>query len=608
MTAVTGLPDIALWRWIAAVALTILSFVAMGRMEEVWHVALRLDTQPYTARRTGRIAVAIGQCVGAASVVAAVIRWRLLRNNVDLSDVGPLSFAASLSFMLCWGLTALVAIWWIALADTPSLSLFALPLLMAGLGLALRRYGPMLWRYRGLAVAVAGYCQFDLLCAGLVFVCFTPADLPIADVIAVFILALGAGLATHLPMGLGAFDLVVLAFLPTPAAEMLPALLAYRLVYGLLPGIAGLVALHRSCPLPARSDLRHLLRDRAPAIWALSGQGACVWQDARGAALVGEASLTKAIIGETLGDVPAVLARTARYKIGARTAARLRRRGWSVMVFATESWIDPQAWSLNGPDRATLRRKLRQAQASGTTIRVIDPVDNASELSRIALAWARAKGGERGFSMGRYHPDFLKGQMIYGIYVDDILRGFVSFQIGFDDWVLDLIRYDGTLPAGAIHAAIVAGFEAAKGAGVAEVNLGAAVAQHGPLGWFGRRNAGLQQFKGSFAPATRPLYHAATDPLRFVWFAVAVLLAVQRPHARFAPWFGGLSLSAPYTLQSANVRTGPMAQTEVLDNNSSQPTSRRMRLDLRRWRNQDRPFQYGSFFRRRDRDARRRMF
>ena len=123
-----------------------------------------------------------------------------------------------------------------------------------------------------------------------------------------------------------------------------------------------------------------------------------------------------------------------------------------------------------------------------------------------------------------------------------------------------------------------------------------------------RRNAGLQQFKGSFAPGTRPLYHAAPGPLTFVWFAAAVLLAVQRPLARFAPWLGGLSLSPSDAAQSANVRTGPMAQIEAPENNSSRPTSRHARLDLRRWRNQDKHFQYGSFFRRRDRDARRRIF
>ena len=601
MTAVAGLPDIAVWRWIAAFGLTGLSFIAMGRLDAVWHVALRLNSQPYIARRAGRIAVAISQCVGASSIVAALLRWRLLRDIATPVEVGRLSLAASLSFMFCWSLAALVALWWIWLAGTPLLPQLTLPLLMAGMALVLWRYGPMLWKHRRLAAAVVGYCQFDLLCAALVFVCLAPADLPIADVIAVFILAVGAGLMTSLPMGLGAFDLVILAFLPSPVGQMLPALLAYRLVFGVLPGIAGLVALRRSCPLPGRDALRALLHHRAPAIWALSRQGASVWQDTSGAALVGQAPFSKVIIGEALNAVPAALARTSRYKIGARTAARLRQRGWSVMIFAVESWIDPQTWSLNGSDRATLRRKLRQAQTGGTTIRVLDPHDNAAELSRIAITWARAKGGERGFSMGRYRPDFLEGQMVYGIYVDDVLRGYVSFQIGPNDWVLDLIRYEGVLPAGAIHAALVAGFEAARNAGVAEVNLGAAVAQRGPLGWVGRRHAGLQQFKGSFSPNTRTLYHAAPDPLTFVWFAVTVLLAVQRPHGRLTPWLGHLSLLPSRAGQDLNVRTGLGPQAETPNDKRVRPMMRRVRLDIRR-RGHDKSFEPNAFFRRRTRD------
>ena len=63
-TVVAGLPDIAVWRWIAAFGLTGLSLIAMGRLDALWHVALRLNSQPYIARRAGRIAVAISQCVG----------------------------------------------------------------------------------------------------------------------------------------------------------------------------------------------------------------------------------------------------------------------------------------------------------------------------------------------------------------------------------------------------------------------------------------------------------------------------------------------------------------------------------------------------------------
>lgn len=605
-TALAGLPDIPVWRWCIALALTGLSFIAMGRMESLWHLVLGLNTQPSAARRAGRLSVAAGQCVGAPSVVAALLRWHLLRDTIRAADVARLSLAASLSFMLCWALTALVAIWWIALAHIPPLSLSAVLLIIAGVGLTAWRYGPLFWRNRRLVTGVMAWCLCDLLCAGLVFLLLAPANLPATDVLAVFTLALGAGLATHMPMGIGAFDLLILTLLPAEMTEMLPALLAYRLVYNVLPGVLGLRAARRVQPLPRRDALHRLLRDDAPAIWALSAQGASVWRDAGGAALVGNAPFARVIIGDTLGDTPAALRRTARYKCNARTAHRLRMRGWSVMVIAMESWIDPRAWSLEGSNRASLRRKLRQAQAAGTSIHVIDPDDAAPDLERIAAAWCHAHGGERGFSMGRFHRHALRDQLVLGIHVDNRLCGFVSFQVGPRDWVLDLIRYDGALPSGAIHLAMVAGIDAARTAAVAEVNLGATVAQRGPFGWLGRRHPGLHQFKGSFAPHVRPLYHAAPDPAMFLWSAANVLWAVQRPHGRLTSWLARLSFTASHATEGGTVRTGPLAQPEAIDDQRIRPTSRRARLDPRRWRDRHQPVQHGSFFRRRTRDVERR--
>ena len=601
-----GLPEIALWRWIAALALTVISFAVMGRMEALWHAALRLNTQGYAARRTGRIAVAVGQMTGAASVVAGLLRWHLLRRTSRAADVARLSLAASMSFMLCWGLTALLAIWWIALAGMPALSWSALPPVACIAGLAVWRFGPLLMRHRRIAGSVMGLCQLDLLCAAGAFALLAPAHLPLLDVMAVFTLALGAGLAAHLPMGLGAFDIVILALLPAPVAEMLPALLAYRFVYGLLPGVVGLAALRHPCPIPGRDALRALLDRRAPSIWALATQGASVWQDAHGAALVGRGSHAKAIIGETMGEVPVPLRRTARYKCGARTAVRLRRQGWSVMVIAHDSWIDLRNWSLDGSLRSTLRRKLRQAEAAGVAIWVIDAADHAGPMTRIAAVWARAHGGERGFSMGRFHLAALRDQLVFGIFVNGDLAGFVSFQIGARDWTLDLIRYDGTLPGGAVHAALCAGIDAARSAGVRDMNLGATVAQRGPFGRLGRRHGGLSQFKRSFAPLTRHLYHAAPGPASFLWSASAVLIAVQRPQARLMSWLGRLSFPRLHATEGATVRTGPPALTEAPDDTRIRPTSRRARLDPRRWRHRDQSLQHGSVFRRRARDVERR--
>ena len=606
MTAFAGLADIALWRWGLALALTGLSYVVVGQLEALWHVGLRVNSQPYTARRTGRIAIAIGQCVGMASVVAGLVRWHLLRGVAQAGDVARVSLAVSLSFTLCMSVSALLALWWIALAAFPALSWPMVPVVAAALGLALWRYGPKLWAQRRLAAGVMIWTHADLLCAGLAFAVFLPGDLPSLQVLAVFTLAFGAGLATHVPMGVGAFDLIVIAFLPAPTAALLPALLAFRLTYFVVPGAVGLYALNRPQALPGRSTLRQFLHSHAPALWSLADQGASVWRDASGAALVGHTPVARVIIGEPSGALPHALRRMARYKCSARTAASLRERGWSTMRIATEAWIDPHTWTLDGPEKSTLRRKLRQAQTSSVSVRQIDPRDMPRDLTRVAQAWARASGGERGFSMGRFTLSLLDAQAVFAIFTDGTLHGFVTFQTGPQDWCLDLIRHDGTLPAGAVPAAMIAGFAAAKDAGVAEVTLAATIAQTGPFGWLGRRHAGLAQFKRSFGPQWRPLYHAAPGPLRFFWTASAVLWSVQRPLARLTTWVRQLSFTPLRATEGTNVRIGPTPKTEATHDKRIRPTSRRARLDPRRWRNRDQPVQYGAFFRRRARDVERR--
>ncbi|WP_394152334.1 phosphatidylglycerol lysyltransferase domain-containing protein [Loktanella salsilacus] len=605
-TALSGLTGMSPWQWVAALILTGVSYRIIGQLEALWHIALRINTQAYTARRTGRIAVAIGQCTGLASAVAGLLRWHLLRGVAHTAEVARLSLALSLSFTLCLSATALAALWYLSAAMPVARSWLVLPLATTAMGLALWRYGPLLWQQRRLAAGVMFLTHADLLCAGLAFAVFLPGDLPLLQVLAVFTLAFGAGLATHVPMGLGAFDVIVIAFLPAPATAVLPALLAFRLVYFVIPAAAGLVALTRPQPLPSRSHLRQYLRSHAPAIWTLADQGASVWRGADGAALVGHTPLACVVIGDPLGTLPGALQTAARYKCSARAAARLRQQGWSTMRIATEAWIDPRIWSLDGPDKATLRRKLRQAQSGGVSVRQIDPRDMPRDLTRVAEAWCRANGGERGFSMGRFALPLLDAQAVFAIFANDSLHGFVTFQTGPDDWCLDLIRHDGSLPAGAVPAAMVAGFTAAKAAGVAQVSLAATIAQSGPFGWLGRRQDGLAQFKRSFGPHWRPLYHAAPGPLRFVWTATAVFWSVQRPFARLMTRARQLSFVPLHATEGANVRTGPTPKTEATHDKRIRPTSRRARLDPRRWRNRDQPVQYGAFFRRRARNVERR--
>jgi uncharacterized protein (TIRG00374 family) len=87
--------------------------------------------------------------------------------------------------------------------------------------------------------AQIGLAATDLLLATSVIYVLLPASVEIAFpyMLGVYLMALLAGLISHVPGGLGVFDGIVLMMLtPTvPASTVAAALLAYRVIFHLLP-------------------------------------------------------------------------------------------------------------------------------------------------------------------------------------------------------------------------------------------------------------------------------------------------------------------------------------------------------------------------------------
>lgn len=110
---------------------------------------------------------------------------------------------------------------------------------------AARRALPLRWRRWSLpippfrlALAQVALSTVDwLLAASVLFVLLPPGGLAFPAFVAAFLLAQVAGVASHVPAGLGVFEVVMLHLVPGDAggAALLAALLAYRLVYYLLP-------------------------------------------------------------------------------------------------------------------------------------------------------------------------------------------------------------------------------------------------------------------------------------------------------------------------------------------------------------------------------------
>jgi phosphatidylglycerol lysyltransferase len=67
---------------------------------------------------------------------------------------------------------------------------------------------------------------------------------PFVDFLPIYVAAVLAGIVSHAPGGLGVFETIMLAsFEPTARADLLAALLCYRLTYNLLPFVLTSIAL-----------------------------------------------------------------------------------------------------------------------------------------------------------------------------------------------------------------------------------------------------------------------------------------------------------------------------------------------------------------------------
>jgi len=86
----------------------------------------------------------------------------------------------------------------------------------------------------------------EVLCAIAVLYFLLPpsAHIGFPAFVAVFVTAIAAGTLSGVPAGLGVFESILLVTLTNaPAEELLGAVLAYRLVYELLPFVTGLLLL-----------------------------------------------------------------------------------------------------------------------------------------------------------------------------------------------------------------------------------------------------------------------------------------------------------------------------------------------------------------------------
>lgn len=523
------------WQWLAAMGFTALSFRAIGIYDVLVHRVLQTRQHPSLARSAGIKAIAVSQTLGFGAVTSALVRWRCLP-DLSASAIARLSAAVSLSFLAALAVVA-------ALIVPPSgLMPHSTALVLGGIAslfglvfLARLSYRlgwiPTPVRASTLLVLLSATAADTGFAAAALWVLW-PEAVSFQLLFAAYVVALGAGLLSNAPGGVGAFDLTLLALIPVSnSAAAMAALLAFRTIYYALPTAIALLGLIRPTPVAAQRPLQH------PEA-ALARQTAHVFPHKKAPLL----TLTCWGNGAILGDFPETItfsdlrkrgAPSAVYKCSAKHAVRARKAGWQTVLCAEDAVIDLPNWSTQGAEKRQLRRALKSVATSGLHI---SEVRDTASLAHIAQRWARASGGERGHSMGRFCPDYLRHQRVFAAYVGTIPVAFVSFHTG-PLWTLDLMRH-ATLPSGAplpngtIHALVHAGIFAAIRDNARQLSLAAvpSAAMNIP---FAKRaieaSAGLRRFKQSFAPTWHPRYLCAPNKAQLVFTMATLAYAIHYP-------------------------------------------------------------------------------
>jgi len=520
-------------QWALAGLCTAASFRAIGVYDVLVHRVLRTGQNPATARRAGMLAIAISQTVGFGAVSGALVRWRCLPDLGGFA-VARLSAVVSLSF-----LAALAAVSAIVLPLSGLLPSSA-SVIAGGLAalVGLLTLGRIAHKLGWIAAPLSVPTLVSLLIATAVDTAFAAAALfilwpePISFqlLFAAYLVALGAGLVSNSPGGLGAFDLTLLALVPvTAAAPATCALLAFRLIYYIVPAAIALALLVRSTRQPPPRALHH-------------PEATLAQQDAHLTPLKNGTLLTLPCWGNgaaygplppniTIADFTAPAAPEALYKCSAAEAVMARTAGWSVLRCAKDALIAPQDWTTAGSEKRQLRRALKSFAASG--LRIDRTTDNAA-LAPVAAAWAISHGGERGLSMGRYDPEYLRRQLVFAAYDGVIPQAFISLHLSPDRWTLDLVRHVDDIPNGVMHALIVAAIEAARDAHIPVLSLACVPAPepHLPLATASLKTArGLTRFKSSFAPQWQPRYICAKGPMRLCLTMLSLAWRIHYPPA-----------------------------------------------------------------------------
>ncbi|MEO8563799.1 MAG: hypothetical protein ABI601_17100 [bacterium] len=247
-----------------ALLCTVASFLALGAIELLaLRYVGRRDVSRTTAVTTGFVAHAFSQSVGLALLTGAAVRLRAYRSRgVDAVTVARLSAFVTLTVAL--GLLATGAAALIASSAPLRVGRMAMPVKPLGATLALVVLAYLVWIAIGrgaeptgrwgiarpsttMAISQIVLASLDWLITGTVLFALLPSSLAISyvELLRIYLSAQTVAVASHVPGGLGVFELVVLTLGPTDVpgtrVALIAALVMFRVVYYLAPLVAAIV-------------------------------------------------------------------------------------------------------------------------------------------------------------------------------------------------------------------------------------------------------------------------------------------------------------------------------------------------------------------------------
>ncbi|MEM6386993.1 MAG: phosphatidylglycerol lysyltransferase domain-containing protein [Pseudomonadota bacterium] len=553
----TTLQDITAHQWGIAALATVLSFVAVGQYDALFHRWLHTGVAPRRAAFAGASAIALAQLAGLGLITGSLARWRALP-ELSASQSIKITHYVSFSFMLALGMLVACLLATTALPHTDGIGIFGGAAATFGLlaivwSLVQPRFLPFRVPPLALLCRLMLVMLVDVLLAAAALFVLLPSgtEIDFGLFLAAFVLALAAGLISGTPGGFGPFELCLLALLPgTPEEPILAAVLGFRIICYFVP--AGLGVLYIVAPKrrsttarsqegaeAERAELRGLANANGHGLIRLGQQSFHIAEASQHLVVIGDCSRDRPITPQGLrGVVRLAKARClslAFYKSSARTAAVARRCGWSVLRISEEAFLRPAEFTTEGSQKRQLRRQLRKAAEKGIFIECPQhlPIE---DMADIAWAWAARVGGERGFSMGRFDTDYLRSQRCFLAWKDERLIAFATFHHTKDEWCLDLMRSGNEAGDGVMHALIVDALRQARAENVALMSLAALPLDDPkwPLSLI-PASGGLRRFKLSFAPELKPLYVAAPTPLRLAFAGLDLLLRIRWPDGRKEP-------------------------------------------------------------------------